>query len=159
VYTTIPKFKPLRVSECPPVMGPFLCVCDRTGASKLKSIKPVPITPAMVTVATGNVDLTCADVHATKVAEVHDAEIHNASERPTETVKSDAPRLRPLTVNTAPPVLGTFRLACELNGASNVKATALVPTTVGKTKVELEDGSAEVALRHMMYVCEAQEEL
>jgi hypothetical protein len=82
------------------------------------------------------------------VADVHDDVVHAPCESAADAVKSELPKLRPVTVTESVPLKGRLVPANDTTGPSKLKISSAVPATA--PTVTCKKGKADwmLALRH-----------
>jgi hypothetical protein len=126
VKSSVPKFKPVTVTEAPPVTGMFLPITVIEAESKVKIIGPVPTTEAIVTSIL--LDVAAPDTHSSIVPELHATEVQRAIPITAVGEGSNVSKLEPRIVSVEPPLTAAFPTLCEPIGASNVSPCGIVPT-------------------------------
>jgi len=86
--STVPKLRPIIVTELPPLRALFSSTSDRTAASKVYPRYRVPATDPTVKVETSVIVAGTYAVHATVVSDVHDDVSHAASDSVAVAVRS-----------------------------------------------------------------------
>jgi hypothetical protein len=129
VNSYAPKFRPVTVTDMPPVVGTFVVESDSTAVSNEKTEDPVPATALSVRCAYGKICLAAPTRHLTVVRVDHDAVAQLPKAITAVAVYSDEPKPNPRMVNVFVPVRGIFRSPAEPTGASNVKSVTDVPAT------------------------------
>jgi len=135
VCSPTPKSSPDTVTDAYPLGGAFSSTSDARAASKLNTGRPVPDTPATVTLADRNKSPNAFDRHASVVADVQDDVKHAPRSpppprsSPAETVNSLIPKFSPETVSDAYPLCGAFCCTFDVTAASKLKMDRPVPAT------------------------------
>jgi hypothetical protein len=131
--STEPKLSPLTVTELPPLNGPFCTHADPTAASKLYAALAVPARPPTLTADMPYIVIAMRLRHASAVAEIHDDVRHAAISSAAVPLRSEVPKLNPLTVTNALPVIGVFSVALLSTAAS--KLNIVVHPVPTKTEI------------------------
>lgn len=93
----------------------------------MKTLSPVPAVAPTVIRRRSSRSYTKLDRHLTDVLVLHDAVRHKPPAIWIEVVKSNWPNASPKAVSDARLLNGTFRIACDTTGASNVNVAWDVP--------------------------------
>jgi hypothetical protein len=112
VKSPLAKFRPLTVTDDPPLSAAFTMATDPLGASKLKSPNHVPATAPTVTNAKSSGSrpsgVAAPPRHPTDVLDVHDDVKHCKPSKTELLVNEATPKPRPVTVTEERPVRGAL---------------------------------------------------
>jgi hypothetical protein len=121
VRSVVAKLSPRTVADALPVCGTFLSICEATGASKVTWKLLVPATAATVTVDFQSFPKLLAILHTNEVEDDHIAPLQSKEPTEADIVKSEEPKLRPVTVTDTPTEVGRLMFDAEdTTAASNV---------------------------------------
>lgn len=115
------KFSPSTVIEVMPDSGVFDITCEAVGASKLSWMLLVPATAETVTNDFHPEPYTLSILQTNEVEDDHCAGLQLNEPITADIVKSDEPKLKPVTVTDIPTETATFTFeVSEITAASNV---------------------------------------